>query len=270
MYKSFLFLLLFSTLTVSLSGQEKSAFWSCPDSCKILDIDILGNIYYISGSDVFSKRGIKENRVYTYNDQALGLPSSIDVSNPMKILLFFSDYGQLMILDNTLSPLQELNLIDDSGIVPTIVCHSSDNSIWVHDQIKNVLLKLSQEGKVQSSSEDLMMLTGIGVKPELLFEKNNQVFLRDVNGTYFIFDNMGNFDSNFCVGDLPFCGYAGNSLCYLEENELYGQHPDDWKRFLLYQFDQLPAFIKVLDKYIYYSIGKNLYQLELVSNNKSK
>ena len=143
------------------------------------------------------------------------------------------------------------------------MCNSSDNGIWVHDQLKNVLIKLSKEGTVQSSSEDLVMLTGISVNPEFMAEKDNQVFLRDENGTFFIFDNMGSFDTNFCVGDLDFCGFSNGMICYLEENELYAQYPSDWNRTLLHKFEQLPDFIRVNEKFLYYFTSGELHQIEL-------
>src|SRR5688500_1993390 len=65
--------------------------------------DPLGNIYLVKGAEVvkYNASGIRTAR---YSNLQLGDVATIDAMNPLKILLHYRDFQQLVFLDNQLSP----------------------------------------------------------------------------------------------------------------------------------------------------------------------
>jgi len=99
----YLFVLLFS-LTFQVTGSE----FTLIDSVKAIGTDItsdhLSNCYIIS-SDKLYKYDPNNQTKFLYSDMSLGEISSVDASDPYKILLFYKELSEIIFLDNTLSAL---------------------------------------------------------------------------------------------------------------------------------------------------------------------
>ena len=93
--------------------------------------DNLGNIYLVKG-DELKKYNSKGELLKVFSNKKLGAISSIDASNPLRVLLFYKDQSQLVILDSQLSP--NGNPIDLLGMnleQSDVVCSSFNNGIWL-------------------------------------------------------------------------------------------------------------------------------------------
>src|ERR1700690_3966530 len=73
-----------------------------PAKADQITTDQLGNFYIIK-NDVLEKYDLKGALTKTYNNKTFGKIDLVDASNPMKVLLFYKNFSQIVFLDNTLS-----------------------------------------------------------------------------------------------------------------------------------------------------------------------
>ena len=153
--------------------------------------DNLQNLYVATSKGQVIKFDKDGKQQFEYNNNRLGEIGKIDVRNPLTILVYYPDLAVVVILDRTLSPIKELNLFDLDVIGPKGIALANDNNIWVYDEITAVLKKVSQTGKVLFESRNLNQITRKNLSPTFLLEKNNLIYLSDMQNGLFVFDNFG-------------------------------------------------------------------------------
>ncbi len=97
--------------------------------------DNLQNIYALTANNQLTKYNEKGKRLFTYNNEIYGMPSSIDVSNPLRPFLYFKDFSKGIVLDRTLTELYEYDLsIFDVNSLISVAAPSPDNGIWLFEE----------------------------------------------------------------------------------------------------------------------------------------
>ena len=74
----------------------------------------------------------------------LGSIDQVDVSNPLRPLLFYKDQGLIIVLDNTLSQQKNPISLNELGLYQTSCIANSnfDNGIWLYDVDVNEIIKI--------------------------------------------------------------------------------------------------------------------------------
>jgi hypothetical protein len=166
-----------STLQLSFSKKYEGNF-------KSFEIDNFGNYYLITPNNQIIKLNSKFDSVaYFSGAKYLGNINSIDVSNPLKILVLYKGFSTIVVLDRLLAPLntislQKQNMFDVSGVTS-----SFDNNIWLFDEIENKIKKIDFSGKVLSESIDFRQL--------FKYNKNFACqFVKDVEGKLYLYSSL--------------------------------------------------------------------------------
>src|ERR1043166_5956386 len=94
---SFSFLALF--IIPFFIGEERFVIRSKVDK---FGVDAIGNVYIINGEELV-KYNPSAKILARYSNLKLGQITSMDLTNPLKILLYYRDYQQLVYLDDQLS-----------------------------------------------------------------------------------------------------------------------------------------------------------------------
>lgn len=144
-----------------------------------LEIDQYGNFYLINKDDL-TKCDINGTILYRYSNKLLGNIDHLDVSNPLRPLLFYKDQGVIIVLDNTLSQQENQISLNEMGLYQTncIANSNFDNGIWLYDLDVNEIIKINQNSKITYKSGNLSVLV-----PETDFqvislkEKNRNLFV---------------------------------------------------------------------------------------------
>lgn len=176
-----------------------------------LTIDHFGNVY-IYTSRVIDKYNSSGKLLYTYSITNSSSITSIDVVNPLRILVFLKDINQLLFLDNTLSETGiVLNLNTIELPLTTLVCNSSSKGFWLFDSQNIELIHLSNSLETLSKSGNLALvlqrdLNVIGMK-----EFNNEVYLLS-ESSILVFDIFGTYSK-----EIPFAC----AQCVFTENAIY-------------------------------------------------
>jgi len=176
-------------MSFSLYAQVKTF----PFKGKILTTDQFGFYYAVKSTEInkYSSNG-KLN--CSYSNNILGEIASVDVSNPQKIIVYFKDFTQILILDNTLSPTSEvfdvvsLDLYDIS-----LVSRSYNDGIWFYDPVRFELIRKDQELETTNSSGNLANVLNTNIEANYLVEYNNRLYLNDPKNGVLVFDNFGTY-----------------------------------------------------------------------------
>ncbi|MGB5243899.1 MAG: hypothetical protein WBN50_09805 [Lutimonas sp.] len=96
--------------------------------------DPLENMYYVKNNTLFKK---SEKLNLNYQNPNLGRLSSVDITNPFKIILFYKDFNTVVILDNNLNP--HLAAIGLGSVNYSLVSFASENNLWLYSTENNML-----------------------------------------------------------------------------------------------------------------------------------
>ncbi len=129
-----------------------------PDSCRYLfqikqrailvTADHLSNIYLIAENQQIEKYDSTGRRVAYYSNNRLGNADWMDVSNPLKILVWFADFQTIIMLDRTLNEIGRLNLLEINLNTVRCVAMAQDGNIWLYDDAGFLLRKITTAGEV--------------------------------------------------------------------------------------------------------------------------
>lgn len=158
-----------------------------------LHVDKLGNIYVVKNNRILQKHNSEGNLEYTFDYQSGGFIHSVDVSNPLQILVFFRDSYKIALLDQSLSIIQDINLVDWNKNEITAAAVTNDRKIWLFDNTNRKLQKYNHKGVLELESLDIYNNTELDTHIEYILEYENQVFLRNSDATLIIMDNLGQY-----------------------------------------------------------------------------
>jgi hypothetical protein len=193
---------------------------SIPGSYTRMTTDNFGNVYTVSGCELkkFSPEGIL---LKSFSDKTHGDIAFVDASDPLKIVLFYHDFRQIIFLDNTLSVNGNVIELDKLELLqPLFACSSYENGFWVYDQQDFQLVRFDKNLQRTNSSGNIAQLTGVEIKPNYLIETNNMVYLNDPDNGIFVFDKYGTFSKTMPFKDLTSFQIIGDNLVYSTESQL--------------------------------------------------
>ncbi len=159
-------------------------------------VDLLGNLYVITPQSNLKKIDINGDSVANYNNVRLfGKPSSVNVTNPLKILLYFQPYATLVVLDRFLNKRNTIDLRKQNIFTVKAVSPSYDNNIWVFDEQDNKLKKVADDGSTLSETLDFRMIFDSVPSPVSIIDRDGFVYLYDPEKGIYVFDYYGAFKS---------------------------------------------------------------------------
>ena len=191
-------------------------------------VDNLDNIYILNSRNQIKKYNANGDSVAIYNDvKKFGRATLIDVSNPLKILLYYRDFTTIVMLDRFLNAVNTIDLRKQNILQAKAIGQSYDNKIWVYDEIENKLKKMDEDGKQLQETPDFRLLLGAAPSPLKIFDENKYVYVYDSIYGVYVFDYYGSLKNNIMI--------------------------DHWKNF------------KVVGKYIFGSRSDTLFRYEIAT-----
>lgn len=157
-------------------------------------IDNLDNLYVVSSTGQLKKFNGRGDSVAVFSGiRAFGKLQAVDVTNPLKPLLFYKDFSTVVILDRLLASRTSLDLRKHNILQPSAIGLSYDNNIWVFDQYDNKLKKIDESGNRLLETPDFRQLFNQPVAPQKIISDDGLVYLADSAQGVFVFDNYGTF-----------------------------------------------------------------------------
>lgn len=178
-------------------------------------VDILGNLYLITPQSNLKKITASGDSVANYNNVRLfGKPSSVNATNPLKILLYFQSYATVVVLDRFLNKRNTIDLRKQNIFSVKAIAPSYDNNIWLFDEQDNKLKKIADDGTTISETPDFRMIFDSVPSPVSIIDRDGFVYLYDPEKGIYIFDYYGAFKAK-----LRFLGWKDFEVI---EKNIYG------------------------------------------------
>lgn len=156
--------------------------------------DNVGNIYLVSNNQQIKKVNENGDSISVFNDgKQYGKISSIDVTNPFKVLVFFKQSSTIVLLDRLLSTKQVIDLKRSNINQAKAIKTSYDDNIWLYDEGNAKIKKVDENGKIVFESVDLRNVFDVAPSFEMLYDDNNSLYFYDPGQGWFVFDHYGAF-----------------------------------------------------------------------------
>lgn len=257
-------------MPVAANAQSDSVFQflkSINGSFTYFNVDNLDYLYLITQGNQLKKLDANGDSVAVYNDvKKYGNPSFIDVTNPLKTLLYYKNYSTVVMLDRLLTVRNTINFRKQNIFYVNIVTLSYDNNIWIFDEEDFKLKKISEEGKTLLATVDWRNIFDSVPAPVKIIDKNDFVYLYDPEKGFYIFDYYGGFKNRLTFLNWTDVEVNGNTLYGFNNNNLYSYA---LKSLQLKEY-KLPAFfgkfisIKAMNGKVYLlnEKGIDIYQIK--------
>lgn len=218
-----------SILLVTLLGSsaQDSAFKlikSIPSPASSFTTDNLGNTYLTKG-DVLEKYDAEGHFLKNFSNKTRGTISFVDARDPLKVMLFYRSFQQILFLDNMLSGQENIISLDPLGYTQiTLVCTSHNNGFWIYNPQNSELIRFDQEINKNQQTGNITQLTGRKLNPNFITEYNNMVYMNDSTSGILVFDIYGTYSRTIPLKGLSHFQVSNEQILYLREGKLKSYH----------------------------------------------
>lgn len=207
--------------------------------------DVLGNIFLIDKDGRLKKLNQKGDSVAVFNDvRRYGKLHSIDASNPLKVLLFYKDFGTIVTLDRLLQLRNTIDLRRLNIFQVKAIGQSFDNGIWMYDEQEARLKRVKDNGSTVEQTGDFRLQLDEAPSPAYIADQDRLVYLYDSAKGVLVFDYYGTLKNK-----IAFTGWNDFQVI---ENNIIGRKGTTLERYQLnslrLQELTLPTILKEVNK----------------------
>lgn len=221
-------LVLYMIMLAPFWGQAQTEFKlerSLEGSFSDFTVDPLQQVLTISKQGQLKKFTANGDSLAVFNEMRRhGKLFRIDASNPLKVLLYFKDFGTLVVLDRFLNRRDVIDFRKLGLLQVKAIGQAYDNGIWVYDEQAATIKHLDDAGKVADQFSDFRQLFDSMPSPQLIVDQNKFLYLYDQQLGFYVFDYYGSFKRR-----VP---YTGWSDVVIINGLLFGRKGD-----ILYRYD---------------------------------
>lgn len=210
-------------------------------------VDNLGNLFLLYQNGQLKKLKPNGDSLAVYNNvRRFGKLHSIDVSNPLKVLLYYKNFGTVVILDRFLNERSSLDLRKQNLLQVKAIGQSYDNHMWVFDEMEAKLKKIGDDGQLIDQTSDFRLIFDSAPSPETIMDHEKNVYLYDKSKGIYVFDYYGGFRSR-----IPFTGWwdvrvINNAVFGRDHEKMYRYEPGTLELKEL----PLPEFMRTAKKLV--------------------
>ncbi len=188
---------IFTLLMISawhwVSGQNYQLIASFEIKDTSFTTDPLGRIYtYNTAGDMtrYSPAGKVEQEFSVYDRGKVGY---IDTTDPLQILMFYPDYGDVSILDAGFSENVTFTMAGAGYPMSELICVSPREGYWLYDPGQRRLIKLNEQLNVVAESTFLDRVEKVKQDPKGLVDSGNWVVMWIPGLGLMVFDQYGTY-----------------------------------------------------------------------------
>jgi hypothetical protein len=219
------FLLLVPCLCILFfaKGQEPLELQkSIPFKATLFTTDPVGNIYLISSSNAVYRYNNQGDSIGFFNEIKKGKITQIDATNPLRILLYYAEYSQIVVLDRLLTKKSAMRLNNSGLFNVNCVANSADGNIWIFEPASGTLLKIDDKVDIRQSTA-LKTLLPENLDPCFMVEQDRNLFMVDSLEGIKRFDQFGFYKTTYAFQTKE-VQFINDYLIYYKAPHLYSYH----------------------------------------------
>jgi len=190
-------------------------------SAKHIYTDKFDKLYLITSNNEIHQYNTSSELLYKYANTLTGPISHLDVTNPQKILAHVKDFNTILILDNTLSKVNTLNLTSLNYPDVTAAATSNDGNYWLYDEANWRLIKVNDDGSIVTESNRLTDYDVAPFSPIYLLERENKVLMSTDLGQVLLFDNFGQYLNTIPLPKIGKFLFHNNEIQYCVDGSIH-------------------------------------------------
>jgi hypothetical protein len=188
-------------------------------SADFIEVDNQGNIYTVKDYNLI-KYNNKGKILFKYSDRINGNISSVDVTNPLRILVFFKESNVIVFLDWQLLPISDpVSIFDNINIEADAVCTSSTGNCWIYAGICGCITLYNKSWENIQQTENLS--DGINGNKIMFIRENNQHLYLGLSDRVLVFDIFGYYLTTIHLKNADNIKFADNYISYVKNNNLF-------------------------------------------------
>lgn len=182
--------------------------------------DVLGNIFTVREDELV--KYLPNGKFFArYSDLKLGNITTLDATNPLKLVVYYRDYQTIVFLDNQLSVNSDVVSLQSLGYEQTdLVCAGANNSFWIYHKQNNELIRFDQNSKMIASTGNLKQILRTELAPNYMLESNNYLYLNCPETGIYVFDIFGAFSKIISIKGLKQF-QVNDNLIYYQKDSLF-------------------------------------------------
>ena len=185
-------------------------------------VDNLDNVYVLTSTDQLKKYNASGDSVAVFNNvKKFGKISTIDVSNPLKVLLYYKDFATVVVLDRLLATRNTIDLRRQNIFQVNAIGQSYDNNIWLYDEGDSKLKKIDDDGKLLMETPDFRLLFNEAPAIRNICDQEGFVYLYDPNQSVFVFDYYGALRNKILISGWQDFKVAGKFIFGINDDTLH-------------------------------------------------
>lgn len=216
-FKMMLFSLVYGTTAYA---QDFKLLTKIDTVAKIADIDNFGNLFIVTPANDVMKFDPKGIFLWSYANKSYGEISQLDVTDPLRIILYYAAYQQIVVLNNNLSEIGNYSFNQNPDLQISLVASTNNNGFWAYDQINRELKKLSNFFVEDLKSGNIYQRNGFDMHATAMVTENQQVYINDTTAGIRIFDRYGNFIKTAVIDIEDGFNVEGNEVYFTKGNKL--------------------------------------------------
>jgi hypothetical protein len=136
-------------------------------------------------------------------------------------MVSYPDYSVITLLDQTLSEISTFHL-NETGIAHfSAACISQSSSdVWVYDDHDFRIKKINSDRQITWQSDDMISLTGKALLPQYMIERDNRLYLDDLQNGIFVFDLYGRWLQTLPLFNVPYFDIIQDAVLFVADHHI--------------------------------------------------
>lgn len=180
---------------------------------KFIGIDKYNHLYSLNKNILFKKR---ENKTDQFSALGLGEITSVDILNPLKIVVFYSEINTVVLLDDRLNEIQRINFNELSELkIVDFVGNAGKNNLWIFNSLTKELEIFDYKKKKSIAHTQPVMQEILQLQSNF-----NYCWLLTSNGLL-SYNSYGSFVDEWFEENIADFRFYNNYFIYQKEKTLY-------------------------------------------------
>jgi hypothetical protein len=262
--RNILFILLLATASAAAQKTDSSKLLLIKEYNIIatdFNVDQMGNIYVLSKNNQLKKYNDKGDSIAVYNlSKRNGKLTAIDVTNPLKLLLYFKDFSTIITTDRLLQVTNTIDLRKFNIYQVNTIATSYDGQYWFYDEQEAKIKKINDQGKITQQTVDLRQVLKKLPTPQKIINNDNLLYVYDKQQGVFVFDYYGALKKTVPFNNCENVYIYNQTIYGFNADTLYKQNTTQNKSIKI-PIPVLPKIIKtvVASGNIYFLHSKGIY-----------
>ncbi len=234
---------------------------------RFVGIDNFKNIYFLKDR-VLHKQG--EDGNFVYNALQLGRITTVDIINPLKVVIFFQDTNTVVLLDNKLNEIERINFNNlPQFLNVSSATNAGSNSLWIFNmdtqqlELYNYRAKMQTvvsqpfPGKLMSQASNFNYCFTLTEKKLRAFNVYGSLLNETTNDGY---ENIVQLNENLVA-------LKENSLYYIPD--FAKRNDEEFRETVKLELPEMPIKdLQLTNDFLYIYDGKNLHTFTLTLPKK--